>query len=218
MNPGKLFTNAGRYAGLNQIDFQIMPGDRVVDVGAGHRPFHSATHLIDIPQNDEQRHFQPINTTGKVFLSGPADRVLRSFPGKFFDFCYSSHTFEHIQNLPDTIEEINRTCKRGFFALPGSDFEFLTAKSHFGHSNLCRLIGGVLHIARRPPHTVIDAFGELFEAKLFEDTKFNELWEGHGCKGYRFIWEIRHYWEERIEYKVCNPYELFPQLQYFDEL
>ncbi len=145
--------------------------------------------------------------------------VLKEVDTDFFDFMYSNHTFEHIEDLPAAIEQINRTCKRGFFALPASDFEFMTAKSHFGHVNLCRLINGVLHIAKRPPNTITNQFGYLFESKLFNDSTFRELWEGHSVRGLRFIWEARHYFDGVIAYKFYKgeeAYELFPQLRFFE--
>jgi hypothetical protein len=213
----KLFTGDGRYAGLFHLDFGIGPDDVVVDIGGGDRPHPRATHVIDMPDTNAQRHGRGLTIGDRILYEGDAATVLSRLSDNYFDFCYSSHTFEHIEDLPAAIEQINRTCKRGFFALPGSDFEFMTAKSHFGHVNLCRLINGVLHITKRPQGTINDRMAKLFEEKLFRDPVFNSLWEGHGQRGLRHIWEVRRYWEGSIPYTYHeDPKEIFPQLEYFE--
>lgn len=219
MQPKDLFTDEGKYAGLFEIDFGIKPGDKVLDVGGGNKPFPQSTHVADFVDHEEMRHHQSLELDGRELIEGDVADTLKSYPDNYFDFCYSSHTFEHIINLADAVKEISRTCKRGFYALPGSDLEFVTAKQHFGHVNLCRQIGDVLHFCRRPPNTIIQPFAELWE-QLWKHPPFNQLFEGHGQRGYRFIWEIRHYWENKIEVKEYvgeDAYQLFPQLRYFEE-
>ena len=214
-----LFSNKGPYSGLYQIDFDLKPGDNVLDVGGGNKPFPRSTHVIDMPgsDNEKQRHFKKLNIGDRKFIEGDASEVLSDFPDDYFDFCYSSHTFEHIENLQKAIDLISAKCKRGFYALPGSDLEFLTTKKHFGHVNLCRQIGNVLHFCQRPSHSVIDELSHLWE-EFFHYPPFNKLFEGHGCRGFRFVWEIRHYWEDKIEYKFYpHGEELFPQLKYFEK-
>ena len=141
---------------------------------------------------------------------------MKDFTDNYFDFCYSSHCFEHIEDLPAALEIISKKCRRGFYAVPASDFEFLMASSRYGHVNLCRLIDGVLHIAVRPKNTVIDIFAEHFNI-IWKKKEFKKIWEGHGgVRGFRFLWEARHCWEEKIEYKFHeNPCTLYPQLEYF---
>ena len=205
------------YAGLYDIDFGIEEGDKVVDVGGGINPYPKSNYVIDIHGEESQRHGRAIDIGNRVFLDGDVREVLSFLPDNFFDFCWSTHTFEHIENLPSALEIISAKCKRGFFTLPASDFEFLTAKSHFGHVNLCRLVGGVLHICERPPISISNDLAELFEKHLFNNPQFNRAWESHNCSGLRFIWEARHYWEGEIEYQFHpNPAELYPQLEYFE--
>jgi len=51
--------------------------------------------------------------------------------------------------------------------------------------------------------------------RAIQTKGFLDLWGGHGCRGYSFLWEIRHYWEGGIEFKEYDdPVELFPQLAY----
>lgn len=208
-----LFPGGGPYAGLGYIDFGIRAGDKVLDVGSGDRPMTQATHLIDLPDNDNQRHGHKLVTQGKELIEGDVCVVLKDFPDNYFDFCYSSHTFEHIDDLPLALDLISAKCRRGFYAFPGSDFEFFTAQSHYGHVNLCRQIGDTLHITKRPPNTVIDIFGKIYEGLATTNIEgFNHYWE----ETYRFIWEIRHLWDGKIKYKYYdNPSDLYPQVKYF---
>jgi hypothetical protein len=208
-----LFPQGGAYAGLYNIDFKFKNDDKILDVGSGNKPFPRATHLIDMPNTAEQRHNQSLIVGNRELIEGDVCEVLSNFPDNYFDFCYSSHTFEHIEDLPKALELISAKCKRGFYALPGSDFEFFTAEEHFNHINLCRQMGNVLHIAKRPPNTVIDQFGKIYgKMANVNYGGFHDLWEND----YRFIWEIRHYWEDNIHYRAYNnPVDLFPQVKYF---
>lgn len=208
-----LFPQGGSYAGLYNIDFNIKNGDKVLDVGSGNKPYPMATHLIDMFDTPEQRHNANLVVGDRELIAGDVCDVLLDFPDNHFDFCYSSHTFEHIEDLPKALDLISAKCKRGFYALPGSDFEFFTTEDHFGHVNLCRQYGSVLHIAKRPSNTVIDRFGEIYgEIANNNLNNFRNMWENE----FRFIWEIRHYWEDNIDYRVYdNPVDLYPQLKYF---
>lgn len=211
----KLFDNNGKYAGLHSLDFQIPEGARVLDVGGGNKPFKLATHIADFVSHREQRHFRDLKIGERELIEGDVAETLKRFPNDYFEFCYSNHTFEHIENLADALNEISRTCRRGFYALPGSDFEFFTAHKHYGHVNLCRQIGEVLHFCHRPQNSIIEEFANIYD-QLFVITGFNKIWEGHGCRGFRFIWEIRHYWEGEIKFEFHEDgATLYPQLKYF---
>ncbi len=215
-----LWLDNGNYAGLFNIDFELKSDDKILDIGGGHRPHPLSTHVCDIVDANEQRHNQNLNIGDRVFIEGFAEEALKQFPDNHFDFCYNNHTLEHILDLSGALKEISRVCKRGFSAFPASDFEFLTAKSHFGHVNLMRVINNEIHFCKRPQNTITDKFGYLFESKLFNNGEFKELWESHGCRGLRHIWEGRVYWENEIKFKeyVGNDSQLlFPQLKYFKE-
>lgn len=212
-----LFAVGGNYAGRETLDFDIKPGDKVVDVGGGVHVFKPATHVIDFNDADAQRYNRKLDVGARELIDGDVCKVLPKFPDNHFDFCYSSHTFEHIDDLPTALDVISAKCKRGYYAVPASDFEFLTTKHHFGHKWLCRLLAGVLHIAKRPPGTVIEELGVAFDT-IAKMPAFKKLFQGRGCRGYRFIWEARHYWEGHIPYEVHDdPADIYPQVAFFQE-
>jgi ubiquinone/menaquinone biosynthesis C-methylase UbiE len=214
-DPGPLFREGSKYAGLHDIDFNIKEGDKVLDVGGGNKPFPASTHVVDFVGEKQQRHFQALKLGDRELIEGDVTVVLKDFPDNYFDFTYSGHCWEHIKDLSKALDEISRTCKRGFSAFPASDLEFITAKNHFGHVNLLRLIGDVLHIAVRPQKTICDDVAYLWE-QLWKHSKFNRIFEGHGCKGLRHVWEARMYWEDNVNYVMHeDPCEIYPQLKFF---
>jgi len=203
-----LFPGGSQYAGRDKINFNIKKEDKVVDIGGGNKPYHLATHIIDMTNNKEQRYGQNIKVGNLEFLDGDVCDILPEFIDDYFDFCYSSHTFEHIENLPLALDLISSKCKRGFYALPASDIEFFSTENFFCHVNICRLIGGVLHIAKRPVKSVLDDLGKCF-GRLLKDKEFSNLFQ----EKYRFLWEARHYWEGKIEYKMCDILDIYPQVE-----
>ncbi|MCK5617414.1 methyltransferase domain-containing protein [Candidatus Pacearchaeota archaeon] len=214
-----LFPGGGKYAGLFEIDFGLESGARILDVGGGHRPYPQSTHVCDMRDADNQRHHRGLSIGDRKFINGKAEEILKQFPDDHFDFCYTNHTLEHIEDLGAALKEISRVSKRGFNAFPASDFEFMTAKSHFGHVNLIRVVGGEIHfVGNRPTNTISNDLGNLFEHRLFINPIFMKIWEGDGIKGLRHIWEGRHYWEGEIkfkEYEGDDALLLFPQLEFF---
>lgn len=210
-----LFPGGGQYAGIFQIDFGLQPGMKILDTGGGHKPHPMSTHVADFLDHKEQRHFCELNLGQRELLNGDVGETLRQFPDNFFDFQWSNHAWEHIIDLPTALDQIIRTCKRGFAAFPASDLEFITAKQHFGHVNLLRVIGDTIHIARRPAGTIIQEMAMLWE-ELWRHPRFNALFEGHGERGFRHVWEGRYYWEDRIKYVFHeNAAEIYPQVEYF---
>jgi len=215
----QLFADGDNYAGRSTLDFGIKPGDRVVDVGGAVHTFSKATHVIDRLDADAQRYGRKLKVGKRKLLEGDVSDVLADLPDNHFDFCYSSHTFEHIDDLPKALTLISAKCRRGFYAVPASDIEFLTTKKHFGHLWLCRLLAGVLHIARRPSYTISDELCVATEEIVGKCPTFHNLFQGRKCRGYRFIWEARHYWEGHIPFEFHeNPADIYPQVAFFQEI
>lgn len=112
-------------------DFNILPGDKVLDIGSGHDPFPYATHLADIAPNDNHfgRAGQPIKRLdSKPFYECGVEKM--PFADKEFDFVYCSHVLEHTVNPEIACQELMRVAKRGYIETPtrGKDFWLNTAK------------------------------------------------------------------------------------------
>jgi hypothetical protein len=97
------------------IDFGLQPGMRVLDIGSGGDPFPAATILVD-------RYLQPILRGEALVTNGKplavADIHQLPFTSKSFDFVYSAHVLELIDDPIQASSEIMRVGKRGFIETP----------------------------------------------------------------------------------------------------
>lgn len=110
------------------IDFNIRPGDRVLDIGNGGYPFRYATIVADrFVEKSPSRH-EGLVTGNKPFVQ--ADIHELGFRDKTFDFIYCSHVLEVIENPLKACRELMRVGKRGYIETPilGKDGLFAWAK------------------------------------------------------------------------------------------
>lgn len=92
-------------------------GKAVLDVGCGPYPFPSATHLID---------WSPAGThPGTQVFRLDVDSDTFPFTNGMFDFVYSRHLLEDIQNPQHAFEEMVRVGQRGHFETPSPLIELL---------------------------------------------------------------------------------------------
>jgi SAM-dependent methyltransferase len=106
------------------IDFDIAPGDRVLDIGSGGDPFPYATVLVDrFPGTTQHRH-APFVRDGREFVE--ADVCDLPFADKSFDFVYCAHVLEHVPDPLVACREIMRVGRRGYIETPtlGKDVLF----------------------------------------------------------------------------------------------
>jgi len=190
------------------IDFNII--GKVLDLGGGHKPHPKATHVIDLKDNNQQRGNRPLNIKKKIeyFLDG-APYSFRIFDDNYFDFIYSAHCIEHIIELNITIKEIGRTCKRGLFTFPASDFDFMMAYSHFGHINCFREYKNTILWCKK--NKWANDLASSFQDNMYEPLQHKSLMEDK----YRFLWECRYYWKDRPIFTEVDQDEIYPQLKYW---
>jgi SAM-dependent methyltransferase len=109
-------------------NFDISPGERVLDIGSGGAPFPYATHLIDRFLEPTHHRDGSIVQKGKPLIL--ADIHHLPFPDKCFDFVYCVHVLEHTDDPIQACREIMRIGKRGYLETPtiSEDILFAWAK------------------------------------------------------------------------------------------
>jgi SAM-dependent methyltransferase len=99
-----------KYQLSRNIDFEILEGSNVLDVGPETAPFPLATHRAGIDQRDDPG-------DGKPFFLCDLEKGV-SVEDKFFDFVYCSNVLEHLDNPVKGASELGRIGKRGFIEVP----------------------------------------------------------------------------------------------------
>lgn len=103
----------------------IMPEEKVLDIGGGHKPFARADVVVDIDfhsgcHRDGSHMF--IDTSRHHYVQ--TDITALPFPDKSFDFVTCIHVLEHIDNPTRACEELMRVARRGFLETPRKWTEF----------------------------------------------------------------------------------------------
>jgi Methyltransferase domain len=110
------------------IDFGIEPGMRILDIGSGGDPFPPASFLVE-------RHLQPVFRSESLVTNDKplvvADIHALPFPAKSFDFIYSAHVLEVVEDPIQACKELMRVGKRGYIETPtaGKDALFGWARN-----------------------------------------------------------------------------------------
>jgi hypothetical protein len=83
--------------------------DRIIDAACGFAIFDRATHLVD---------FEKQNIPGKHVFTIDLDYDKFPYEDKYFNFVYSRHTLEDIQNPLHAFQEFIRIGKQGYIETP----------------------------------------------------------------------------------------------------
>ena len=83
--------------------------DRIIDAACGFTTFAPATHLVD---------FEKKNVTGKHVFTIDLDYDKFEYEDKYFNFVYSRHTLEDIQNPLHAFQEFVRIGNQGYIETP----------------------------------------------------------------------------------------------------
>jgi SAM-dependent methyltransferase len=105
------FENQSRFT-----DFDIRPGDLVLDLGSGESPFPHANVLIDHFPDETKHRALPFRREGKPLVI--ADVHALPFVVNQFDYIYCSHLLEHVDDPILVCSEILRVGTRGYIETP----------------------------------------------------------------------------------------------------
>jgi SAM-dependent methyltransferase len=110
------------------INFDLQPGQRVLDIGSGGYPFPYATVLVDRFPGATEHRFEPLVKGAKPVVV--ADIASLPFRDQYFDYIYCSHVLEHATDPIFACREIMRVGKRGYIETPtlAKDMLFAWAK------------------------------------------------------------------------------------------
>ena len=169
---------------------EIAPTDRVLDIGGGANPFSRADVVVDaFPDNSVHRAWRAI-PTDKRYCIARGERL--PFKDKSFDFIYSRHALEHVDDPLACMQEIMRVGKRGFFEVPNSRYDqFMGGPTH---SWAIDLVDGAILYRRRP---YVESPLKYALYKIWqEDRDFRFRMEIF----FRNLFFIQFYWEDSF---VC---------------
>src|SRR5262245_32738028 len=110
------------------VDFDIEPGQRVLDIGSGGHPFPYATVLTDRFVDDTPRRHERLVITNMPFVV--SDIHALPFRDKSLDFVYCSHVLQGVEDPLAACREIMRVGQRGYIETPtfGKDTLFAWAR------------------------------------------------------------------------------------------
>ena len=222
MDTSKCYKTSGNYAGRRFLDYNLKVNDKVLDIGGGPKPFVFATHILDSTDTafDQQRYDLGVGRLPhQTLIDGTTDRLVE-FEDNEFDFIYCCHVLEHVDNLPEAIDEISRVGKRGFISVPHYSYDAWSANLDSGHKWLCDydFKRDVLLIRKRGITDYVDYAPEVWKDVMSSgrNPHWVDIWEGHRCAGLRMFWEIRFFWEDQIVYEVDET--IAPQLKLYNEM
>jgi SAM-dependent methyltransferase len=89
---------------------------RIADIGAGHNPFLDATHIIDKYPDDNSERTRDLKVGNRELIV--ADIASVPVEDKYFDFVYTRHILEHVDDPEAACKELMRIGKRGFIEGP----------------------------------------------------------------------------------------------------
>ena len=112
---------------------------RILDIGAGHNPFHDATHVVelDIKEGRERGGNQLIVPRSAKLIVGNVKAL--PFRAGSFDYVYASHVLEHVNSPDFACQEIQRVGSAGYVETPsplleqGLALQDLDSAEHWTH-------------------------------------------------------------------------------------
>lgn len=168
----------------------IRPGDLVLEVGPGENPLIRSDVLVDKYLTDDTER------GGSLVMDRPlviADVCALPFKDKAFDYAYTAHTLEHVDDVEKAFGELSRVAKRDCIVVPHWSYEGLWNKDY--HLWLISTRDGVLVFRRKCQLFAMAPSEHRAKAKEL----FWRLYSRH-----RETFEVRYEWEGRIDYEIVR--------------
>ncbi|MEI8024979.1 MAG: class I SAM-dependent methyltransferase [Pseudomonadota bacterium] len=166
----------------------------VLEVGSGGNPFPRSNVLVDAYEETRERHFEKF-VHDRPALICFAEKL--PFKSKSFDFVIAAHVLEHTSDPVGFISELQRIAKAGYIEVPDAFFErinpYLDHRLEITERNDQLIIKK--KISWRPDHELVDLYEHRVKPNLVKYLMPNKP----------FCFHVRHFWTDRIEYKILNP-------------
>jgi SAM-dependent methyltransferase len=98
------------------MNWDIRPGERVLDIGSGGWPFRKSTHLADMFTGETSHRYEALRRDKRPFVV--LDICHMPFADRQWDFTFCSHVLEHLNRPGDAIRELVRVSQRGYIEVP----------------------------------------------------------------------------------------------------
>lgn len=168
--------------------FKIDKNSLVVDIGSGEKPFWRADVYVDKLTLGNVQRATNKNTISDFGLFVNSDVEEMPFKDKAFDFSFSSHLLEHVENPDKVIREITRVSKRGYIEVPNGILETI------------KPFGSHLWFVYKKKNSIVFVRKSKYMHKLLSENglDFDKL---IGKVDEPFI---RFYWSKKINYEIYD--------------
>ncbi len=144
LRPGVQYGNRFDYQ-KEYVNFEVKPGDKVLDLGSGNNPFPLATHLVDLFEQDNfHRGGEKLTRDDRPLLIANIESL--PFKDKEFEFVYCSHLLEHVDDPKRACEELIRVGKRGYIETPTRLSDMMFNFSYLHRWNINRVGNSLIFI------------------------------------------------------------------------
>lgn len=168
----------------------------VLEVGSGGNPYPRANVLLDAYENTRERHWVPL-VADRPLVLGFVERL--PFQDKAFDFVIASHVLEHSPHPERFLSELQRVGKAGYIEVPDAFME--RVNPYLDHRLEVTARGGRLLIRKKPAWRVDPELTELYKHGA------NAVISGEAIPRHPFVFHVRYYWQDHIDWVIVNPEE-----------
>ena len=138
------------------IQKKLSESKNIIDLGCGDNPVKGARVGVDLYIEPKERLFgfgpkidvEKMKEKGTIFVNSRIDAVL-PFEDKEFDFAYSNHVFEHVENPAVACGEMMRIARSGAIITPSIFAELMFGRSY--HRWLVIERGGAIFFFKKRP-------------------------------------------------------------------